>query len=412
MKFSRVLVTLFVCLSLFTSLIIPVNAQGCGDLNDDGIYSTADVIIALKYASGLIDYTDDQYKNADVVRDGVVDSRDARELLRIAACISTPPEHEYSDWEVIIEPTCTEDGEMVCYCTICDEAFYGTIPCTGHSFVDDQCENCGFILNTNTITYNKKRVAFNSSTTKVKEILGVPTEILSDKTTNDKNVRIYVYCNDYKNLGIFTFIGNKLVQFYSNNINTAVSHNDDVYSLKNPGPYEYYDEIENITIIQYFDTHAEDGEYVYSYSASTDGTYSFSNYTNRAANEKLVFHLTNGCRAINGVKPLEYCDKVAEVSYNHSLDMAKNNYFDHYNQEGQSPWERAEEAGITDFYAYAENIAAGYTDAYEVNNGWYNSYGHRVNMLSGDLTHLGVGIAQYRASDYLYYSTQNFYSPY
>jgi uncharacterized protein YkwD len=61
------------------------------------------------------------------------------------------------------------------------------------------------------------------------------------------------------------------------------------------------------------------------------------------------------------------------------------------------------------YYAAAENIAAGYIDAYDISDGWYNSEGHRKNILTPYLTHLGVGVAIVPTSDYRYYGTQNFY---
>lgn len=55
--------------------------------------------------------------------------------------------------------------------------------------------------------------------------------------------------------------------------------------------------------------------------------------------------------------------------------------------------------------AIGENIANGYT-VETVTKAWYDSTGHRANMLSKDFTHIGVGLA-YDSNGMLYY-TQNF----
>jgi uncharacterized protein YkwD len=53
------------------------------------------------------------------------------------------------------------------------------------------------------------------------------------------------------------------------------------------------------------------------------------------------------------------------------------------------------------FQMAGENIAAHYVDGPAVVEGWLNSKGHRESLLSGDFTHLGVGV-------YQKYYTQNF----
>ena len=52
-------------------------------------------------------------------------------------------DHTFGDWELAKAPTCTEDGQYVRYCTICQTPEYEVIPAVGHSFKDGICEVCG-----------------------------------------------------------------------------------------------------------------------------------------------------------------------------------------------------------------------------------------------------------------------------
>jgi uncharacterized protein YkwD len=89
--------------------------------------------------------------------------------------------------------------------------------------------------------------------------------------------------------------------------------------------------------------------------------------------------------------------------------MANKNYFSHTNLEGVSSSERITNAGI-EWRSCGENIAAGIRDSYAANNGWYNSSGHRSNMLNTNFENIGIGIAYNKNSNYHYYATQNFYT--
>lgn len=93
----------------------------------------------------------------------------------------------------------------------------------------------------------------------------------------------------------------------------------------------------------------------------------------------------------------------------HSEDLAAQNYFSHYSQDGRSPWDRMEAQGI---YSkdVAENISAGNRNGVEACDGWVNSSGHHDNML-GHYTWIGVGAGYSASSTYRWYMTQVFYAP-
>ncbi|WP_438444914.1 CAP-associated domain-containing protein [Gorillibacterium sp. sgz5001074] len=128
----------------------------------------------------------------------------------------------------------------------------------------------------------------------------------------------------------------------------------------------------------------------------------------RQSYEKEIFDLANAVRAQKGLSLYDWSEPVAAVSRLHSQDMADKGYFEHRNLEGQMPWDRAEAKGLR-FSTYAENIAAGQTDAMEAHHCWMNSEGHRKSIL-GMSQELGVGV--YFGGDMKAYYTQNFYSPY
>lgn len=64
----------------------------------------------------------------------------------------------------------------------------------------------------------------------------------------------------------------------------------------------------------------------------------------------------------------------------HSLDMANRDFFDHENPDGLDPTDRAQAAGYMG--TAGENIAAGYDSVDAVHEGWLESLGHRLNVLS------------------------------
>src|SRR5690606_32042665 len=107
-----------------------------------------------------------------------------------------------------------------------------------------------------------------------------------------------------------------------------------------------------------------------------------------AALEGEVLRLVNEVRAAGascgGVSsppthPLVWDDDLARAARLHSLDMARQNYFDHTSLDGRTPWQRMEDAGYTGF-GVGENIAVGSETAAEVMASWMSSPGHCRNI--------------------------------
>lgn len=124
--------------------------------------------------------------------------------------------------------------------------------------------------------------------------------------------------------------------------------------------------------------------------------------------EQEVFDLTNSYRVKNELLPLSWSDMAASSAKKHSVDMAKNDYFSHTSLSGKSPFDRMTAEGIV-YHAAAENIIAGYPTSFSQSHGWFQSSGHRKNMLNPDYEYLGMGTAYQSGSTYGVYSTQNFY---
>jgi uncharacterized protein YkwD len=109
-----------------------------------------------------------------------------------------------------------------------------------------------------------------------------------------------------------------------------------------------------------------------------------------AAAEADVIDMVNKERAKVGCSPMKASGTLSDLARAHSKDMAARGFFDHTNPDGETPWDRAEQAGVSSLGG--ENIARGQADAEAVMNSWMNSEGHRANILNCDFTTLGVGV--------------------
>jgi uncharacterized protein YkwD len=115
------------------------------------------------------------------------------------------------------------------------------------------------------------------------------------------------------------------------------------------------------------------------------------------ANPELVLFvdLMNDHRESAGCPRLTWNQDVALVALAHSEDMVERGFFDHTNPDGESPFDRLQNAGIP-YSGAAENIAWGYSTATAVLEGWLNSSGHKANIENCSLTVHGVGLSQSR----------------
>ncbi|MRG85522.1 CAP domain-containing protein [Salinibacillus xinjiangensis] len=120
----------------------------------------------------------------------------------------------------------------------------------------------------------------------------------------------------------------------------------------------------------------------------------------QAGREKQILAISNQIRQRFLLDPFQWDESVAEVAFSHSKDMVINNYFSHYDPDGDGLKERLTKNNVK-YLSAGENIAAQYPDAASAVEGWLNSEGHRRALLNADFTHLGSGV-------YRDYYTQNF----
>ncbi|MFJ7726846.1 CAP domain-containing protein [Neobacillus sp. NPDC097160] len=123
--------------------------------------------------------------------------------------------------------------------------------------------------------------------------------------------------------------------------------------------------------------------------------------------EYQLFDLTNASRVEHLLPILSWDNHVKETARKHSTDMAVNQYFDHTNLKGQSPFDRMKEDHII-FYLAGENLAYGQFSSIFAHEGLMNSLGHRENILRKGYKYLGVGVAFNNQSQPYY--TENFYA--
>jgi uncharacterized protein YkwD len=125
--------------------------------------------------------------------------------------------------------------------------------------------------------------------------------------------------------------------------------------------------------------------------------------------ERRTFELINAERQRRGRRPLAWDGSLTRMARYHSANMAREGFFNHVDRDGLDLTGRAELLGLRGWKSLGENIAynQGYSDpqAFAVER-WMISDKHRENILNGEFTHAGLGIA--RAADGRVFFTQVF----
>lgn len=112
-----------------------------------------------------------------------------------------------------------------------------------------------------------------------------------------------------------------------------------------------------------------------------------------------IFGLINQERRKKGLSELYWDSDLAKMARNYSKKMARENFFDHYDADGESVIERAKKAKIGGWSKIGENLffaesLSNYT-GFAV-KGWMRSPTHRANILDRAWTDSGIGIAKTR----------------
>ena len=131
--------------------------------------------------------------------------------------------------------------------------------------------------------------------------------------------------------------------------------------------------------------------------------------TAATSDERRAFDLINVERQRRGLKPLVWDGALTRIARYHSENMARDGILNHVDRDGLDLRGRAEVLGLHGWRALGENIAynQGYADptAFAVER-WMVSDKHRENILNGEFTHAGIGIA--RSADGRVFFTQVF----
>lgn len=115
-----------------------------------------------------------------------------------------------------------------------------------------------------------------------------------------------------------------------------------------------------------------------------------------------VFFVTNEARIEQGLNILEYQSNLEVMAWNHSISMAKKDFFDHFNKKERkrkTPDNRAKLAGITN-PKLGENISAVGGRSFgsylaladHLVQGWLDSPPHRKTLYSKNALQLGCGV--------------------
>ncbi|WP_409254128.1 CAP-associated domain-containing protein [Bacillus sp. SCS-153A] len=265
----------------------------------------------------------------------------------------------------------------------------------------------------------------------VEQALGTPVR----SSINEYSIEWHAYHQNYRNFLMVSFDENNQVSALYTNQDLIASDSgiglnstkDEIhsvlgepiskirkglvyYQLQNDGEYEmyernnsyitvFYDKHENdtVTALQIIDEELEHGK---------KDIYSDANEELKEGFEYQLFDLTNAARVNHGLSVLTWDEHVRGTARKHSLDMADNDYFNHTNLDGQSPFDRMQEDNIT-FTVAGENLAYGQFSSIYAHEGLMNSEGHRRNILKVEYEFLGVGVAFNQESQPYY--TENFY---
>ena len=254
------------------------------------------------------------------------------------------------------------------------------------------------------------------------------------KTVNEYGVKWHAYHEDYQNFFMAAYDqAGKVAALYTNQdlISSAagikhgtpkadvteklgrpekgIKKGRTVYQMEQTGESGLY-HLQGSYITIFYDEHEENSVtsiLIVSEELENEkaGFYAAPSAGLREGFELQLFDLTNAARASRGLKVLKWDEEVGKTALNHSKDMAKNNYFNHTNLEGESPFDRMEDDQIR-FRTAGENLASGQLNSIYAHEGLMNSLGHRKNILHKEFRQLGVGAAF--AEDSRPYFTENF----
>ncbi|OPJ59683.1 CAP domain-containing protein [Clostridium chromiireducens] len=111
----------------------------------------------------------------------------------------------------------------------------------------------------------------------------------------------------------------------------------------------------------------------------------------QASAEQKILELMNAKRTEAGLQPLTMDNTLVQVARYKSNDMIQNNFFDHTNPDGTKWTNWLQDIGYK-YTTTGENIAYNTSDPVELFNQWWNSPGHRANMMNSSYNKVGIGV--------------------
>lgn len=106
-----------------------------------------------------------------------------------------------------------------------------------------------------------------------------------------------------------------------------------------------------------------------------------------------VIKFTNKRRLKKGLPRLKADPQLNRAAQGHAADMDRvGRYLGHQSSDGRDFQDRIDEAGY-EWRSIRENVASGQRSAKAVVRSWMKSPGHRANILSDDITEIGIGFA-------------------
>lgn len=126
-----------------------------------------------------------------------------------------------------------------------------------------------------------------------------------------------------------------------------------------------------------------------------------------APEERALCQQINSYRTARGLSPLKVSAKLTKAAKWMSLNMATNDYFDHFDSLGRNTSARLRSFGYRDLTT-GENLAGGMAGARATFTQWRNDAPHRAGMLRAKFKVIGIGRA-YNADSMLgWYWTATF----
>ncbi|MEE8409821.1 MAG: CAP domain-containing protein [Myxococcota bacterium] len=112
----------------------------------------------------------------------------------------------------------------------------------------------------------------------------------------------------------------------------------------------------------------------------------------RLTNEQRAAGAMCGALGYGRAPPLTEEPALTCAARKHAADMAARDFMAHDNPDGETPWDRIDSAGYR-YNQAAENVAGGYGTPADVVAGWISSQGHCQNVMSFQLSKIGVGFS-------------------